>query len=205
MQEPQEIWVQFLGQEDPMEEAMAIYSSILAWKIPWTEEPGGLQPIGSQRVRHEGACTQPPQIMGWSLLCHKGDTIILWESYAHHSHRPFQEEGVTQGIYTNGWQSCGVLESYLSQWKYLKCTPCFIFLKHFFICLLILTSKNKQWNCKSHLREKERGRVPEAPICTSSLLSIKDNCSFLLQINALNKMSSGISIYYSIGIAELNW
>ena len=64
MQEIQETRVQFLGQEDPMEEAMAIYSSILAWKIPWTEEPGGLQPIGSQRVRHEGACTQPPQIMG---------------------------------------------------------------------------------------------------------------------------------------------
>ena len=45
----QETWVQSLGQEDPLEKAMAPYSSTLAWKIPWTEELGGL---GSQRVRH---------------------------------------------------------------------------------------------------------------------------------------------------------
>ena len=45
-------WVRSLGQEDPLEEGMAINSSILAWRIPWTEEPGGLQSMGSQRVRH---------------------------------------------------------------------------------------------------------------------------------------------------------
>ena len=44
--------VQSLGWEDPLEKEMASHSSILAWRIPWTEEPGGLQPIGSQRVRH---------------------------------------------------------------------------------------------------------------------------------------------------------
>ena len=48
MQEIQETQVQSLGWEDPLEEEMAIHSSILAWKIPWTEEPGGLQSIGSQ-------------------------------------------------------------------------------------------------------------------------------------------------------------
>ena len=42
MQEPQETWVWSLGREDPLEEEMAIHSSILAWKIPWREEPGGL-------------------------------------------------------------------------------------------------------------------------------------------------------------------
>ena len=42
-----------LGQEDPLEEGMAIHSSIVAWRIPWTEEPGGLQSIGSHRVGHE--------------------------------------------------------------------------------------------------------------------------------------------------------
>ena len=47
-----ETWVQSLGQEDPLEKAMATHSSILAWRIPWTEEPGGLQFMGSQRVRH---------------------------------------------------------------------------------------------------------------------------------------------------------
>ena len=50
-----------LGQEDPLEEGMATHSSSLAWRIPWTEEPGGLQSTGSQRVRHDRsdlACTQ---------------------------------------------------------------------------------------------------------------------------------------------------
>ena len=42
-----------LGQEDALEEGMATHSSILAWRIPWTEEPGGLQSIGLQRVRHK--------------------------------------------------------------------------------------------------------------------------------------------------------
>ena len=44
--------VQTLGQEDFLEKEMATHSSIFAWKIPWTEEPGGLQSMGSQRVRH---------------------------------------------------------------------------------------------------------------------------------------------------------
>ena len=44
--------VQSLGQEDPLEEYMANHSSILAWRIPWTEEPGELQSMGWQRVRH---------------------------------------------------------------------------------------------------------------------------------------------------------
>ena len=45
--------VQSLGREDPLEKGMATHSSILAWRIPWTEEPGGLQSIGSERVRHD--------------------------------------------------------------------------------------------------------------------------------------------------------
>ena len=48
----QERWVQSLGWEDPLEKEIAIHSSILAWGIPWSEEPGGLQCMGSQRVRH---------------------------------------------------------------------------------------------------------------------------------------------------------
>ena len=48
----QEMWVQSLGQEDPLEKEMATISSILAWKMPRTEEPGGLQSMGSQRVGH---------------------------------------------------------------------------------------------------------------------------------------------------------
>ena len=48
----QETWVRSLGQEDPLEKEMAIHSSTLAWKIPWMEEPGGLQSMESQRVGH---------------------------------------------------------------------------------------------------------------------------------------------------------
>ena len=48
-----ETWVRSLGWEDPLEKEMATHSSILAWRIPWTEEPGGLQSTGSQRVGHD--------------------------------------------------------------------------------------------------------------------------------------------------------
>ena len=48
----QETQVHFLGQEDPLEEEMATHSSLLAWRIPWTEEPGGLWFMGSQRIGH---------------------------------------------------------------------------------------------------------------------------------------------------------
>ena len=50
-----ETWVRSLGREDPLEKEMAIYSSTIAWKIPWTEEPGRLQSMGSQRVGHDWA------------------------------------------------------------------------------------------------------------------------------------------------------
>ena len=49
----QETWVRSLGWEDPLEKEMATHSSILAWEMPWTEQPGGLQSTGSQRVGHD--------------------------------------------------------------------------------------------------------------------------------------------------------
>ena len=52
MQEMQETQVRALGQEDPQEEEMVTHSSVLVWKIPWTEEPGRLQSMGSQKVGH---------------------------------------------------------------------------------------------------------------------------------------------------------
>ena len=51
MEEIQETWVRSLGQEDPLGEEMATHSSLLAWEIPWTEEPGGLQSMGLQTSR----------------------------------------------------------------------------------------------------------------------------------------------------------
>ena len=51
--EMQETWAQSLGQEEPLEEGMATHSSILAWRIAWTEEPGRLQSMGSHRIGHD--------------------------------------------------------------------------------------------------------------------------------------------------------
>ena len=56
-------WVQSLEWGDPLEERMATHSSILAWRIPWTEEPGGLQSMGSQRVGHVLAIKPLPTIV----------------------------------------------------------------------------------------------------------------------------------------------
>ena len=53
MQETQETWVQSPGWEDPLEKEMATHSTILAWRIPWTEDPEGLQSTGSQKVGHD--------------------------------------------------------------------------------------------------------------------------------------------------------
>ena len=63
----QETWVQSLGWEDPLEEDMATHSSILAWRIPWTEEPGGLQSMGLQRVRHEDTTERLSTEFLWKL------------------------------------------------------------------------------------------------------------------------------------------
>ena len=52
-QETEEIWVRSMGQEDSLEKGMVTHSSVLAWKIPWIEEPSGLQSMGLQRVRHD--------------------------------------------------------------------------------------------------------------------------------------------------------
>ena len=75
----QEIWVRSLGWEDPLEKGMATHSSICAWRIPWTEEPGGLQSTGFHRAGHE-----------WSNLAWMHTTLIvnhldllLWRYFEH--------------------------------------------------------------------------------------------------------------------------
>ena len=63
----QERHVQSLGWEDPLEKKMATHSSILAWETPWTEEPGGLQPMGSQRIGHDLATKQQTPDLDFNL------------------------------------------------------------------------------------------------------------------------------------------
>ena len=66
----QETWVRPLGWKDPLEKGMVTYSSILAWGIPWTEEPGRLQSMGLQRVGHDWVISQPIHVAasGWLFL-----------------------------------------------------------------------------------------------------------------------------------------
>ena len=68
-----ETWVRALGWEDPLEKEMAIHSSTIAWKIPWTEEPGRLQSMGSQTVRHNLATS-----LSLSLYVSKREVSILY-------------------------------------------------------------------------------------------------------------------------------
>ena len=71
----QEIWVRSLGWEDPLEKEMAIHSSILAWRIPWTKEPNRLQSMGLQRVEHDRV-TSLSKVMKTDSLCIKHNITI---------------------------------------------------------------------------------------------------------------------------------
>ena len=74
-------WVRSLGQEDTLEKRMVTQSSILAWRIPWTEEPGGLYSIGSQRVRHDWEAFTfkgfPDSSVGKESTCNAGDRSLI--------------------------------------------------------------------------------------------------------------------------------
>ena len=78
MHEMQETWVWSLGQEDPLEEEIATHSSMFAWKIPWTKEPGGYSPC-DHRVRHNWACTHKVNKTWTALLslCYSGIYVCI--------------------------------------------------------------------------------------------------------------------------------
>ena len=77
----QEMGIQSLSQEDPLEKEMATHSSILAWKIPWTEEPGGLQSMGSQRVGQDLVTKQQNNARElWNILLQERKNVVHWRS-----------------------------------------------------------------------------------------------------------------------------
>ena len=78
------MWVRSLGREGPLEKEMATHSGIFAWKIPWTEEPGGLQSIASQRVRHDCACAHE----------HTPTNVLLYIIYVRYAVRSNRAEDV---------------------------------------------------------------------------------------------------------------
>ena len=97
MQEPQEIWVQSPGWEDPLEEGMTFLSSILAWRIPWTEEPGRLQSIG-HRVRHDWSdLAQHIYIHKWKYESVSQTRILQWVAipFSHGSSWPRDQTQVS--------------------------------------------------------------------------------------------------------------
>ena len=71
--------VRSLGQEDPLEKEMATDSNILAWRIPWTEELGGLQSMGSQRVRQDRATNSLFKEKKWGI-CWTHEETLMWKS-----------------------------------------------------------------------------------------------------------------------------
>ena len=95
----QEMLVWSLGQEDLLEKEMATHSNILAWKIPWTEEPGGLQSTGSQRVGHNWATdrlsTHTRTIHQWAK----------WLAQRHHDSSKAGHKGPKSGQWPNSWKS----------------------------------------------------------------------------------------------------
>ena len=96
-----ETWVRSLGKEDPLEKEMATHSSILAWRIPWMEDPGGLQSTGLQRVGHDWAASltqmadilllpefpqgSPAHIEGLQLLMTVKSFLLVWQEIHHFS------------------------------------------------------------------------------------------------------------------------
>ena len=71
----QEMWIWSLGREDPLKKEMATHSSILAWRIPRTEEPGGLRSVGFQRVGHDWACTRTEGTDIWHTLSRENTAV----------------------------------------------------------------------------------------------------------------------------------
>ena len=99
----QEAQVRSLSQEDPLEKEMAAHSSILAWKIPWTEEPGRLQSMGSQRVGHDWATKQN--------CSHKMHSVCSETTQTHFSHHWIQSRGYNNENHRNAfcWKENGQL------------------------------------------------------------------------------------------------
>ena len=108
-----ETWVQSLGWEDPLEKEMATHSSILAWRIPWTEEPGGLQSTGSQRVGHDWALSLHFTFKEKASLPWQMRTTITQGSFVYSILLPCLSVNLCNCVYRmSPW-----LPSHLNAWK----------------------------------------------------------------------------------------
>ena len=102
----QETWVQFLGWEDLLEKEMATHPSILAWRIPWAEEPDRLQSMGSQRVRHDWA-TSLSFSFGYFIFCQ-------YKQYSKHSFNKTHSQEKTNTI--RRWNYTMIIKNNPRRW-----------------------------------------------------------------------------------------
>ena len=114
-----ETWVRFLGREDPLEKEMATHSSTLAWKIPWSEKPGRLQSMGSQRVGHDWATSRHNVIVLQWLCCITVYCVIIAQSCLTLCNPPGSS---VHGIFPG--KSSGVGCPFLLQGSFLTCVSC---------------------------------------------------------------------------------
>ena len=97
-----ETWVQSLGQEDPLEKETATHSSTLAWKIPWTEEPGRLQSMGSQRVGHDWATSRMHYGLNSEKILRRPNMV---PANIANGTQLLQSKGITNNPFKK-WQAC---------------------------------------------------------------------------------------------------
>ena len=155
----QETWVWSLGWEDPLEKGMATHSSILAWRIPWTEEPGGLQSTGSQRVGHdwatslslsftfEGLLILWPQVTSTRSLCNTKWYLLSKKAWDFTNCKPL-ELGVSLLIHSSlPWPFLFTLSTFLRLFAFSDIT----FLQY----EMMKVDKRKDYTKKKNAKEQE--------------------------------------------------
>ena len=144
MQETQETQVRSLGQEDAMEKGMATHASILAWRIPWMEEPGGLESMGSHRVGHWGdlECTH----------AHLTQTKHLWISFGDIPEDLFLRRDVKSGCF---WDDTSLIFRKHLWWTLMIpfCPSHHFGVFCLFVCFLFLATSCCMWNLSSLTRD----------------------------------------------------
>ena len=134
-----ETWVQFLGQEDPLEKEMATHSSIHAWIIPWTEEPGRLQSTGSQRVGHDWATS----LTSLTLSIFSEIKAKWFKNNNNH-----KESGKTKILVSSSWSHCrfycfhSILNICINSLEYIYiCMHAYVYVLLKYLCMYYI----KHW------------------------------------------------------------
>ena len=139
----QETWVQSLGWEDPLEKRTATHSSILAWRIPWAEEPGRLQSMGWQRVGHDWeTLTSLDNTLGLCLVVEADYGFEFGEGWCNLAYFPTSPDMET---------SSGLHSAVIGSWKFPRTLPLIIHCREFIFSLRSGPPHEKRgWECVTH-------------------------------------------------------